>query len=335
MRTSGLACQRRSLGTKSKLLIRTLARTSFSRIATVEPLLPSFWSRYRARVAAERLDLSDRVCLVTGAGRGIGLATTREFARRGARGVALVDLPGDGLEAATAGLGEQALAISADVTDADAMRRAVAAARDRYGGLDVVVANAGIERIGTVRGQPPEDFERVIEVNLLGVYRTLQPAIDPVIERRGHLIAVSSAAATMASPLIVAYGASKAGVASLMRGLRAELSGTGATAGAAFFGFIDTSMIERARVHPAFQHGLGQMPSWALRALPPEAAARAIADGIERRKARVWLPRHVSGLFLLGGFMQVLDDYLVRRLDVPATVRIAEVEERERNRVVR
>ena len=301
----------------------------------VEPLLPSFRNRYRARVAAERLDLSDRVCLVTGAGRGIGLATTRELARRGARGLVLVDLPGDGLEAASAGLGERALAIGADVTDADAMRRAVAAARDRYGGLDVVVANAGIERIGTMREQRPEDFERVIEVNLLGVYRTLQPAIDAVVQRRGHLIAVSSAAAAMASPLIVAYGASKAGVASLMRGLRAELSGTGATAGAAFFGFIDTSMIERARAHPAFQHGLGRMPSWALHTLPPEAAARAIADGIERRKARVWLPRHVSGMFLLGGFMQVLDDHLARRLDVPATVRIAEVEDRERNTVVR
>jgi NAD(P)-dependent dehydrogenase (short-subunit alcohol dehydrogenase family) len=175
----------------------------------------------------------------------------------------------------------------------------------------------------------------VIEVNLLGVYRTLQPAIDPVVERGGHLIAVSSAAATMASPLIVAYGASKAGVASLMRGLRAELLGTGATAGAAFFGLIETSMIERARAHPAFQHGSGRMPSWALRTLPPQAAARAIADGIERRRARVWLPRHVGGMFLLGGFMQVLDDHLVRRLDVPATVRIAELEDRERNTVVR
>jgi NAD(P)-dependent dehydrogenase (short-subunit alcohol dehydrogenase family) len=279
-------------------------------------------------VAAERLDLSDRVCLVTGAGRGIGLATVRELARRGARGVVLVDLPGEELEAATAGVGERALAIGADVTDADAMRGAVAAARDRYGALDVVVANAGIERIGTVRGQPPEDFERVIEVNLLGVYRTLQPAIDPVLERRGHLIAVSSAAATMASPLIVAYGASKAGVASLMRGLRAELSGTGATAGAAFFGFIDTSMIERSRAHPAFQHGLGRMPSWTWRPIPPEAAARAIADGIERRRARVWLPRHVGGLVLLGGFMQLLDDRVAHRLDVPAIVRIAEIEDR-------
>ena len=73
------------------------------------------------------------------------------------------------------------------------------------------------------------------------------------------------------------------------------------------------------------------MPSWALHTLPPEAAARAIADGIERRKARVWLPRHVSGMFLFGGFLQLLDDHAARRLNVSATVRIAELEDRERS----
>ena len=113
-------------------------------------------------MAAERLDLSDRVCLVTGAGRGIGRATAGELARRGARDVVLVDLPGDELDAVAAGLAERALAVGADVTDADAMTGAVAAARERYGGLDVVIASAGIEGVGTVRGQPREDLERVI-----------------------------------------------------------------------------------------------------------------------------------------------------------------------------
>jgi NAD(P)-dependent dehydrogenase (short-subunit alcohol dehydrogenase family) len=275
-------------------------------------------------VAAEWLDLRDRVCLVTGAGRGIGLATARELARRGARGMVLVDLPGDELEAAAAELGERALAVGADVTDSDAMEGAVAAARERFGALDVVVANAGIERIGTVRRLPPEDFERVIEVNLLGVYRTLRPAIDPVVERRGHLLAVSSASAALASPLIGAYAASKAGVASLMRVLRAELVGTGATAGAAFFGFVDTSMVDRAWRDPAAEHGLKRLPESLRRSAPPEAAARAIADGIERRRARVWLPRGVFTLFALAGLTQGLDDRMARRLDVPATVRLAE-----------
>jgi NAD(P)-dependent dehydrogenase (short-subunit alcohol dehydrogenase family) len=275
-------------------------------------------------VAGERLHLRDRVCLITGAAQGIGLATAQEVARRGARGVVLVDLPGDALDAAAAGFGEQALAVAADVTDANAMRGAVAAAGDHYGGLDVVVANAGIERIGTVRRQVPEDFERVVEVNLLGVYRTLQPAIEPVLARRGHLIAVSSASAALASPLIVAYAAGKAGVASLLRGLRMELTGTGATAGAAFFGFIDTAMVERARANPAVEHGLSRIPAVLRRPIPAAAAARAIADGIEERRARIWLPRHLRAQFLLADALQALDDSLARRLDVPATVRLAE-----------
>src|SRR2546423_12084902 len=99
----------------------------------------------------------------------------------------MVDLLADQLEAAAMEVGEAAAAIAADVTDADAMAGAVSTAQERFGGLDVVVANAGIERLGTVRTQPAAEFERVIEVNLLGVYRTLRPAIEPVVERGGHL----------------------------------------------------------------------------------------------------------------------------------------------------
>jgi NAD(P)-dependent dehydrogenase (short-subunit alcohol dehydrogenase family) len=283
----------------------------------------------------DRLDLGDRVCLITGAGRGIGLATARELLARQARGVVLVDLPGDELEAAAAGLGERAMAVGADVSDGDAMMGAVAAAREQFGALDVVVANAGIERIGTVRGQPPEEFERVIEVNLLGVYRTLRPAIEPVVARRGHLLAVSSVAATVAWPLGVAYGASKAGVDSLMRGLRAELLGTGATAGAAYFGYIDTSMMERSRRHAAVEHLFDRSSRWMRRRNPPDAAARAIVDGIEHRKARVFVPRQVGGYLLLRGVMHVFEDRVSRRLDVPGAVRIAEAESVEREPIAR
>jgi NAD(P)-dependent dehydrogenase (short-subunit alcohol dehydrogenase family) len=284
-------------------------------------------------MSAARLALGDHISLVTGAGRGIGLATARELAARGARGVVLVDLPGDELDAAAASLGERALAVGADVTDADAMADAAHAACEHFGGLDVVVANAGIERVGTVRTQPAEEFERVIEVNLLGVYRTLQPAIEPVVERRGHLLAVSSVAATLAWPLSVAYGASKAGVDSLMRGLRAELLHTGATAGAAYFGYIDTSGMERARSQPAVEHSFSRWPAWAQRPHPPEDAARAIVDGIEQRKARVWVPRMVGVNLLLRGVFHLMDDRQARRFDVAGAVGIAEAEARERRPV--
>jgi NAD(P)-dependent dehydrogenase (short-subunit alcohol dehydrogenase family) len=284
-------------------------------------------------VRGNRLQLGDRVCLVTGAGRGIGFATARELAARGAGGVVLVDLPGEELEAAAARLGDRAMAVGADVADSDAMADAVRAALEHFGALDVVVANAGIERIGTVRTQSAEDFERVIEVNLLGVYRTLRPAIEPVVERRGHLLAVSSVAATMAWSLAVAYGASKAGVDSLMRGLRSELLHTGATAGAAYFGYIDTSMMERSRSKPAVEHSFSRLPAWMQRPHPPEAAARAIVDGIERRKARVWVPRSVGVNLVLRGVLHLLDDRFTRQFDVAGAVGIAEAESRERHPV--
>jgi NAD(P)-dependent dehydrogenase (short-subunit alcohol dehydrogenase family) len=284
-------------------------------------------------VNSNPLELRHRVCLVTGAGRGIGLATARELSARGARGMVLVDLPGDELDAAAASLGDRAIAVPADVTDSEAMRQAVAAALERFGALDVVVANAGIERMGTVRTQPAEDFERVIEVNLLGVYRTLRPALEPVVERRGHLLAVSSLAATMAFPLGAAYGASKAGVDSLMRGLRAELLHTGATAGAAYFGYIDTSMMARARKSPAVEHSFSRWPAWMKRPNPPEAAAQAIVNGVEQRKARVWVPRMVEMYLLLRGLLHPLDDRFARRFDVAGAVRMAEAESRKRQPV--
>jgi NAD(P)-dependent dehydrogenase (short-subunit alcohol dehydrogenase family) len=286
-------------------------------------------------VAADRLDIRDRVCLVTGAGHGIGLATARELVGRGARGVVMVDLAGDELEAAASGVGERAIAFGADVTDADAMAGAVSAARDHFGALDVVVANAGIERVGTVRTQPPEEFERVLEVNLLGVYRTLRPAIEPVVERRGHLIATSSVAALTAFPLVAAYGASKAGVDSLMRSLRVELLDTGATAGAAYFGYIDTPMMERSRRNRAVEHVFTRGTKRSQRPNPPEAAARAIVDGIERRKARVWVPRDVGPLLLLRGLAHLFEERMARRVDLPGAVKIAEAEAREREPVPR
>jgi NAD(P)-dependent dehydrogenase (short-subunit alcohol dehydrogenase family) len=95
-------------------------------------------------MSAARLGRSDRVRLLTGAGRGIWLGTVRELAAHGARGIVLVDLPGGELDAAAASLGDRALVIAADVTDTEPMADAVRGALEHVGGLDVVVANEGI-----------------------------------------------------------------------------------------------------------------------------------------------------------------------------------------------
>src|SRR5215470_4844124 len=138
-------------------------------------------------------DLDGRVVLVTGAARGIGAESARQLAARGAR-VALVGLEPAELER-VAGECPGAVFFEADVTDRDALAAAVDGTVDALGGIDAVVANAGIGNVGFVRSIEPEAFERVLEVNLLGVWRTVRACLPHVIERRGYVLNIASTAA--------------------------------------------------------------------------------------------------------------------------------------------
>ncbi len=191
--------------------------------------------------------LSGKVALVTGGARGIGFATARALIARGAS-VAIADLD---LEATTRAASQlhdsRALGLSADVTDRGAVQRAVADTVERFGGLDVVVANAGIaSRVATFRAMPTETFQRVIDVDLFGVTRTVEAALPQVIERRGHVVVISSIYAFTNGVGAVPYAMSKAAVEQFGRALRVELAPHGASASVAYFGFIDTEMVHRA-----------------------------------------------------------------------------------------
>ncbi len=137
-----------------------------------------------------------RTALITGAARGIGAETARRLAARGAN-VALVGLEPDELQRVSEQCGRNAAWFEADVTDWDALRGAVVGAAERFGGIDVVVANAGIGPVGMVRSTDPAAFERTIEVNLLGVWRTVRSCLPQVIERRGYVLVVASLAAAI------------------------------------------------------------------------------------------------------------------------------------------
>jgi len=132
-----------------------------------------------------RYELQGKVALVTGGARGIGLATARGLHARGAS-VAIVDLRREAAEEAAAGIdATRALGLEADVSDAEAVEEAVEATVERFGGLDVVVANAGIAtRATTALAMDPDAFERVLDVNLLGVWRTVRAALPHVVARR-------------------------------------------------------------------------------------------------------------------------------------------------------
>jgi NAD(P)-dependent dehydrogenase (short-subunit alcohol dehydrogenase family) len=275
---------------------------------------------------AKRYEIEGKVVLITGAANGIGLDTARRLAERGAR-LALIDRDSDGVERAAAQLGHGAEPFVADVAERDSIAAAIDAARERFGGIDVAVANAGIS--GTPQPSTlvsDEEFERVIRVNLLGVWWTLSNVLPDVIERRGYLLGVASLAAAVPTPLIAAYGASKSGVHSIGRTLRFELAHTGAKAGVAYFAEIDTDMTRVAHKVPIIQRSLKSIPEPLHRVQPVEVASKAIVHGIERRSRRVCVPRWVGWVVSWNGLGGALEALAARDRRFIRNLRQAEAE---------
>lgn len=153
-----------------------------------------------------RYEIDGKVVLITGAGKGIGRDVARQLGPMGAK-LALIDLEAEGVERAAAEIDGEAEPFVADVSERDSIHAAIAAARERFGSIDVAIANAGIS--GTPQPStlvPDEEFERIIRINLLGVWWTLKGAMPDVIERQGYLLGVASLAAAVPTPLIAAYG---------------------------------------------------------------------------------------------------------------------------------
>jgi 2-keto-3-deoxy-L-fuconate dehydrogenase len=184
-------------------------------------------------------DFQGLVAAVTGAGSGIGLATARLLAARGAR-VAVLDL--DPVAAA----GEDLLPLVADVTDEGSVAAAVAAAVDRLGGLDVLVNNAGIGAVGTVEDNPYEEWRRVLDVNLLGAVRTTRAAL-PHLRRSGSAAIVNtcSIAATAGLPNRALYSATKGALLSLTLAMAADHVREGIRVNCVAPGTVDTPWVRR------------------------------------------------------------------------------------------
>jgi 3-oxoacyl-[acyl-carrier protein] reductase len=178
-------------------------------------------------VTTDASPLAGRVVLITGGSRGAGLATAQRLGAAGAC-VSLVARDWAHLNDAVEGLqaaGAAAMGTVGDVTDPTSMDAAVLATERQYGGLDVLVNNAGIGRYGPVAEQPPDEWRRVIEVNVLGVFNATRVAL-PAFRRRGGgaVISISSGAARQGYPNMSAYCASKAALEGFMRALAAEVA---------------------------------------------------------------------------------------------------------------
>jgi NAD(P)-dependent dehydrogenase (short-subunit alcohol dehydrogenase family) len=278
----------------------------------------------------ETYDVRGKVALITGAARGIGFEAARRLHAQGAS-VALVGLEPEALNARAEELGDdRAAAFHADVSDPEQLAAAVDGAVALFGGLDVVIANAGVANVGTIESMAVADFERVIDVNLLGVWRTVRATLPHVIERKGYILAISSMSAVVHLPLMGPYTMAKAGVEAFADALRMEVAHTGTKVGVAYFSFIDTDMVRDSFAHPAAAASRKGSPSFMTTPIPLSAAGEAIDRAIAGRLRITYAPRWSWLLIKLRGIVQPLVEAGIRARpkDTIAAIEAAQAAER-------
>ena len=235
--------------------------------------------------------LAGKRVLITGAARGIGAGLAEALAAQGAR-LALVGLEPDRLAAVAERCGEGTFVAECDVSDRDRVSGAVDAAAEALGGLDVVVANAGIAAAGPMRLQEVRSWERVIEINLLGVMYTDRAALPHLERSRGYLLNIASAAAVAHGPGMSAYCAAKSGVEAMTDCLRVEQAPYGVAVGVAYFLFLDTDMVRDAeREMPQMDRARERLPKVFARTYPLAPAVDEVVAAIRERRRRVAYPK--------------------------------------------
>ncbi|MFG1784193.1 SDR family oxidoreductase [Rhodococcus oryzae] len=250
--------------------------------------------------------MNGKVVLITGGARGVGAEVARRLHAKGAR-LVLTDLDAEPLRALAEELGgpDRALTVVADVCDLPSTESAVAQGVEKFGGIDVVMANAGIASYGSVLAVDPATFRRVVDVNLVGVFHTVRAALPSIIERKGYVLVVSSLAGYAAGPGLAAYHASKAGSEHFANALRLEVAHLGVDVGSAHMAWIDTPLVQDAKADlPAFTKMLAALPGPLGKTTSVQACGSRFVTGIEKRSNRINVPGWVGALRWLRPLVQ-------------------------------
>jgi NAD(P)-dependent dehydrogenase (short-subunit alcohol dehydrogenase family) len=259
-------------------------------------------------------DLRGKVVLITGGTGGIGSATASELIGRGAK-VAIVDVDTQTPQIAARMSSHSAMGVIADVCSRDDLDVAVAHVVDRFGRVDVAIANAGIlSRAATLRNTPTPSIDSVLAVNVSGVVNTVQAAMDEVIAHRGQFVLISSVFAFLNGMGTIPYAMSKAAVEQLGRGLRVELAAHGVSTTIAYFSLIETNMIKQGvDADPIVDELLTGLPRPLLKRLQPDTAATALANGLAHRSPRIMEPSRWKPISALCGILTpAMDSHLTR-----------------------
>ena len=258
-----------------------------------------------------------KVALITGASAGIGAALARELAREGAdlvlaarREDRLRDLARE-----IAAMGRTAIVVGCDVTRDGDLERAVAAAVERYGRLDIAIANAGFGVAGRVEELRLDDFRRQLDTNVLGVLRTLYASLPELRKARGQFVVVGSVAGHVPTPGTSAYSMSKFAVRGFAESIHDELAASGVSVTLVSPGFVDSD-IRRVDNHgTVHEDAPDPVPAW-LR-MPTDRAARIIVRAIRRRRREIVVTGHGKALVVLYRHVPWLLRFVFARFGTP------------------